>query len=198
MNVKLRVLTIGVLFFSGHALMAQKAKRDTATKTKDIEEVVLVGGVKLDPAQKVGSYNVVSKANFESTAFSSVDEVLNGRVAGLTFSSNGGDPGSANLVTIRGVGSLIGTPNPLYVIDGVVVGKGSDNASIMASWNPLASIDPNQIESVSVLKDASATAIYGSRGANGVIVITTKKGKYNQKTSFTFSSDMAFQSVAYD
>ena len=198
MNVKLRVLTIGVLFFSGHTLMAQKAKRDTAAKTKDIEEVVLVGGVKLDPAQKVGSYNVVSKANFESTAFSSVDEVLNGRVAGLTFSSNGGDPGSANLVTIRGVGSLIGTPNPLYVIDGVVVGKGSDNASIMASWNPLASIDPNQIESVSVLKDASATAIYGSRGANGVIVITTKKGKYNQKTSFTFSSDMAFQSVAYD
>lgn len=79
MNVKLRVLTIGVLFFSGHALMAQKAKRDTATKTKDIEEVVLVGGVKLDPAQKVGSYSVVGKTNFESTPFSTVDEVLNGR-----------------------------------------------------------------------------------------------------------------------
>ena len=198
MNVKLRVLSVGVLFFTGQALTAQKKTGDTTAQTKEIQEVVLVGGLKLDPAQKVGSYNVVSKANFESTPFSSIDEVLNGRVAGLTFSSNGGDPGSANLITIRGVGSLIGTPNPLYVIDGVVVGKGSDNASIMASWNPLASIDPNQIESVSVLKDASATAIYGSRGANGVIVVTTKKGKYNQKTAYSFSSDMAFQEIAYD
>ena len=66
MNVKLRVLTIGVLFFAGQTVMAQKAKakRDTTTKVKDIEEVVLVGGIKLDPAQKVGSYNTVSKANF--------------------------------------------------------------------------------------------------------------------------------------
>ena len=198
MNVKLRVLTIGVLFFSGHALMAQKAKRDTATKTKDIEEVVLVGGIKLDPAVKMGSYTVVSKANFESTPVASVDEVLNGRVAGLTFSTNGGDPGSTNLITIRGVGSLIGTPNPLYVIDGVVVGKGSDNAQVMESWNPLASIDPNSIEKVAVLKDASATALYGARGANGVIVITTKRGRFNQKTRFNVSSDMSVQDIAFD
>lgn len=198
MNVKLRVLTIGVLFFSGHALMAQKAKKDTATKTKDIEEVVLVGGIKLDPAVKMGSYTVVSKANFESTPVASVDEVLNGRVAGLTFSTNGGDPGSTNLITIRGVGSLIGTPNPLYVIDGVVVGKGSDNAQVMESWNPLASIDPNSIEKVAVLKDASATALYGARGANGVIVITTKRGRFNQKTRFNVSSDMSVQDIAFD
>ena len=198
MNVKLRVLSIGVLFFAGHSLMAQKVKRDTLTKTKEIEEVVLVGGIKLDPAQKVGAYNVVSKANFESTPFSSVDEVLNGRVAGLNFSSASGDPGSSNLVTIRGVSSLIGTPNPLYVIDGVVIGKGADNASVMESWNPLAAIDPNAIENVSVLKDASATALYGSRGANGVILITTKKGKYNQKTRFDFSTETGIQSRAYD
>lgn len=178
--------------------MAQKAKRDTATKVKDIQEVVLIGGIKLDPAQKVGSYNVVSKANFESTPFSSVDDVLNGRVAGLNFSSASGDPGSSNMVTIRGVSSLIGTPNPLYVIDGVVVGKGADNASLMESWNPLSSIDPNAIESVSVLKDASATALYGSRGANGVILITTKKGKYNQKTRFDFSTETGVQDRAFD
>lgn len=198
MNVKLRVLSIGVLFFAGHTLMAQKAKKDTATKTKEIEEVVVVGGIKLDPAQKVGAYNVVSKANFESTPFSSVDEVLNGRVAGLNFSSASGDPGSSNMVTIRGVSSLIGTPNPLYVIDGVIVGKGSDNASLMESWNPLSSIDPNAIENVSVLKDASATALYGSRGANGVILITTKKGKYNQKTRFDFSTETGIQTRAFD
>lgn len=198
MNVKLRVLSIGVLFFAGHTLMAQKAKKDTTTKTKDIEEVVLVGGIKLDPAVKMGSYTVVSKANFESTPVASVDEVLNGRVAGLTFSTNGGDPGSTNLITIRGVGSLIGTPNPLYVIDGVIVGKGSDNAQVMESWNPLASVDPNSIEKVAVLKDASATALYGARGANGVIVITTKRGRYNQKTRFNISSDMSAQDIAFD
>lgn len=198
MNVNLRVLTIGVLFFTGHTLMAQKAKKDTADKIKDIQEVIVVGGIKLDPAQKVGAYNVVSKANFESTPFSSVDDVLNGRVAGLNFSSASGDPGSSNMVTIRGVSSLIGTPNPLYVIDGVVVGKGSDTASMMESWNPLASIDPNAIESVTVLKDASSTALYGSRGANGVIIITTKKGKYNQKTRFEFSTETGVQDRAFD
>ncbi|WP_234109911.1 MULTISPECIES: SusC/RagA family TonB-linked outer membrane protein [Chryseobacterium] len=198
MNVKLRVLSIGVLFFAGGTLIAQKAKKDTATKTREIQEVVLIGGIKLDPAQKVGSYNTVSKANFESTPFSSVDDVLNGRVAGLNFSSASGDPGSSNMITIRGVASLLGTPNPLYVIDGVVVGKGADNASMMESWNPLAAIDPNAIEKVDVLKDASATALYGSRGANGVILITTKKGKYNQKTRFEFSSETGVQDRAFD
>ena len=197
MNVKLRLLSVGVLFFTGQALIAQKTKTDTA-KVRNIEEVVLVGGIKLDPAVKLGSYTVVSKANFESTPVASIDEVLNGRVAGLVFSTNGGDPGSTNLITIRGVGSLIGTPNPLYVIDGVVVGKGSDNSQVMESWNPLASIDPNAIEKVAVLKDASATALYGARGANGVIVVTTKRGKYNQKTRFNLSSDMSVQDIAYD
>ncbi|WP_333850807.1 SusC/RagA family TonB-linked outer membrane protein [Epilithonimonas sp.] len=197
MNVKLRLLSFGVLFFTGQALMAQKKNNDT-TKTREIEEVVLVGGVKLDPAQKVGSYSVVSKANFESTPFSTIDEVLNGRVAGLNFSSASGDPGSSNMVLVRGVSSLIGTPNPLYVIDGVVIGKGADNAQMMESWNPLASIDPNAIESVTVLKDASSTALYGSRGANGVIIIKTKKGKYNQKTRFEFSTETGIQDRAYD
>ena len=196
MNVKLRLLSVGVLFFTGQALMAQK-KSDTA-KTKEIEEVVLIGGVRLDPAQKVGSYSVVGKTNFESTPFSTVDEVLNGRVAGLNFSSASGDPGSSNMVIIRGVSSLIGTPNPLYVIDGIVIGKGADNAQMMESWNPLASLDPNSIESVNVLKDASSTALYGSRGANGVVIIKTKKGKFNQKTRFEFSTETGIQDRAHD
>lgn len=199
MNVKLRLLSVGVLFFTGQALMAQKSKKsDTTTKIKEIEEVVLIGGVKLDPAQKVGSYNVVGKSNFESTPFSTVDEVLNGRVAGLNFSSASGDPGSSNMIIVRGVSSLKGTPNPLYVIDGIVIGKGADNAQMMESWNPLAALDPNSIESVSVLKDASSTALYGSRGANGVIIIKTKKGKFNQKTRFEFSTETGIQDRAFD
>ncbi|MBF0597072.1 SusC/RagA family TonB-linked outer membrane protein [Faecalibacter rhinopitheci] len=160
--------------------------------------VNLIGGIKMDASQKVGAYDIIKKEDFELAPTASVDEVLNGRVAGLVFSTNSGDPGSANIITIRGVGSLVGTTNPLYVIDGIVVGKGSDNAGLMESWNPLAAIDPNAIENVSVLKDASATALYGARGANGVIVITTKKGKYNQKTRFNLSTDMAVQSVAFN
>ncbi|MGV0829048.1 SusC/RagA family TonB-linked outer membrane protein [Empedobacter brevis] len=169
-----------------------------ASENIELGTVNLVGGIKMDAAQKIGAYDIVKKEDFELAPTASIDEVLNGRVAGLVFSTNSGDPGSANIITIRGVGSLYGTPNPLYVIDGVVVGKGSDNASVMESWNPLASIDPNAIENVSVLKDASATALYGSRGANGVIVITTKKGRYNQKTRFNVSSDMAYQDIAFD
>lgn len=170
------------------------------TKTDQIElsGVTLVGGIKMDAAQKIGAYDIVKKEDFELAPTASIDEVLNGRVAGLVFSTNSGDPGSTNIITLRGVSSLVGTPNPLYVIDGVVVGKGTDNAGLMESWNPLASIDPNAIESVSVLKDASATALYGARGANGVIVVTTKKGRYNQKTRFNVSSDMAVQEIAYD
>jgi TonB-linked SusC/RagA family outer membrane protein len=163
-----------------------------------LSTVNLVGGVKMDASQKVGAYDIIKKEDFELAPTASIDEVLNGRVAGLVFSTNSGDPGSTNIITIRGVGSIIGTTNPLYVIDGVVVGKGSDNAGLMESWNPLASIDPNMIEDVTVLKDASATALYGARGANGVIVIKTKKGKYGAKTRFNLSTDMAIQDIAYD
>jgi len=164
----------------------------------ELQTVTLLGGIKVDPAQKVGAYTVINKEDFELTPVASVDEVLNGRVAGLNFSSNGGQPGSSTIIALRGVGSLIGTTNPLYVIDGVIVGKGSDNSLVMESFNPLSSIDPNQIENVQVLKDASSTSLYGARGANGVIVITTKRGKYNQKTRFNLSSDIAIQDIAYD
>lgn len=163
-----------------------------------LPEVTLVGGVKLDASQKIGANTIVGKENFELAPVSSVDEVLNGRVAGLSFSANSGHPGGTNLITIRGVGSFVGTPNPLYVIDGVIVGKGQDAASIMESFNPLSSIDPNSIENIAVLKDASATALYGARGANGVIVVTTKRGKYNQKTRFNLASDFGIQNIAYD
>ena len=171
-----------------------------ATESKDISlgEVTILGGIKLDEAQKIGAFQTVKKEDFENTPVASVDEVLNGRVAGLNFSTGGGQPGSANIIAIRGAASFVGTTNPLYVIDGVIVGKGADNAGIMTSFNPLSSIDPNQIESVTVLKDASSTALYGARGANGVIVVTTKRGKYNQPTRFNVSTDMAVQKVAYD
>lgn len=190
-TIKVTSNTLGEIKFTSVTPSTSKDEINLGT-------VNIIGGIKLDPAQKVGSYTVVSRENFENTPVSSIDEVLNGRVAGLNFSTASGDPGSSNMMIIRGVGSLVGTPNPLYVIDGVVVGKGADNASLMESWNPLASIDPNMIESVAVLKDASATALYGARGANGVIVVTTKKGKYGQKPRFNLSTDMSFQDISFN
>lgn len=172
--------------------------RTSEAKQIELSTVNIIGGIQLDPAQKIGSYETVKSEVFENTPVASVDEVLNGRVAGLNFSTGGGQPGSANIIAIRGAGSFIGTTNPLYVIDGVVVGKGADNGSLMTSFNPLSSIDPNQIENVTVLKDASATALYGARGANGVIVVTTKRGKFNQKTRFNISSEFSVQDEAYN
>ncbi len=173
-------------------------KAASASETIELGTVSILGGIQLDPAQKIGSFETIKREDFENTPVASVDEVLNGRVAGLNFSTNSGHPGSTNIITIRGISSLIGNPNPLYVIDGVVVGKGSQNGDIMESFNPLSSIDPNQIENVTVLKDASATALYGARGANGVIVVTTKRGKFNQPTRFNLSSEFSVQNVAYD
>ena len=126
--------------------------RTSEAKQIELSTVNIIGGIQLDPAQKIGSYETVKSEVFENTPVASVDEVLNGRVAGLNFSTGGGQPGSANIIAIRGAGSFIGTTNPLYVIDGVVVGKGADNGSLMTSFNPLSSIDPNQIENVTVLK----------------------------------------------
>lgn len=164
----------------------------------DLQTVNILGSIKIDPTQKIGSFETINRGDLETTPVASVDEVLNGRVAGLNFSTGGGQPGSANIIAIRGAGSFVGTTNPLYVIDGVVVGKGDDNSGVMTSFNPLSSIDPNQIESVTVLKDASSTALYGARGANGVIVVKTKRGKYNQKTKFNISSEMSVQDIAFD
>jgi Ca-activated chloride channel family protein len=140
-------------------------------QTIALQTVTIVGGVKLDPAQKVGSYSVVKSEDIQSKGYSStiskpissVDDVLNGRIAGINLSN--GQSNSSNQIKIRGVSSLNNMKDPLYVIDGIVVrGKNLKN------------INPNQIKNVSILKDASATALYGARGANGVIMIETKKG----------------------
>lgn len=167
-------------------------------ETVELGTVNILGSIKLDPTQKIGSFETIKRDDLEQTPVASVDEVLNGRVAGLNFSTGGGQPGSANVIAIRGAGSFVGTTNPLYVIDGVVVGKGDDNSGVMTSFNPLSSIDPNQIESITVLKDASSTALYGARGANGVIVVKTKRGKFNQKTKFNVATEMSIQDIAFD
>lgn len=117
--------------------------------------------------------------------------MLTGRVAGVSVISNSGAPSAGSTIRIRGGSSLNATNDPLIVIDGFPV----DNNGISGSANPLAAINPNDIESFTVLKDASATAIYGSRASNGVIIITTKKGK-EDKLTFNYSGNVSINSVA--
>ena len=129
----------------------------------------------------------LSQIRDEAAIATSIDDLLQGKAAGVSISSGGSTPGSAGSVTIRGANSLQGDSQPLYVIDNVPqssTSQGTRNSSgdYQPSSDPLAGINPNDIEDIQILKDASATAIYGSRGANGVILITTKKGKAGKAT----------------
>ncbi len=135
-----------------------------------LDEVVLVGYGTVRKKDATGSVTQITTKDFNKGANVTAENLLNGRVAGLTINT-GGAPGSGSAIRIRGGSSLSASNDPLIVIDGLPVG-----ASAGGSTSILASINPNDIESFTVLKDASATAIYGSRASNGVIIITTKKG----------------------
>ncbi|MGC4129993.1 MAG: SusC/RagA family TonB-linked outer membrane protein [Bergeyella sp.] len=200
MNVKLRVFSVGAIFFLGITANAQKtkAKRDTATKTKEIEEVVVLGtyGIKESQEQKVGSYSTVTAQSLERPSALSVDMAIAGQVSGAIINQNSGQPGSNAKVLIRGISSLTGDNQPLYVVDGVPVMVG-DQAGIATTSNALAMIDPTDIAEVRVLKDAAATSIYGSRANAGVVLITTKSGRGN-KGKLTFSAEYGIGSPGFE
>lgn len=135
-----------------------------------LEEVVVVGYGTQKKSNITGAIASVSGEELEKVQVASFDQAIQGRAAGVYVTSNSGQPGGGISVRIRGIGA-INNSNPLYVIDGVIVGAGNSETS-----NPLASLNPNDIESVEILKDAASAAIYGARAANGVVLITTKRG----------------------
>lgn len=169
MNVKLRVLSAGVLFFIGaQTLSAQKNGKDTIPTTKEIDEVVIVGYSAVPKDTYVGTASKVDVKSINAKSVSTVSQALAGEVAGVKVINTSGQPGTEGTIRIRGFGSVNGNRNPLYVVDG------------MPYLGNVSAINPDDIESMVVLKDATATSIYGARGANGVIVINTKKGKANK------------------
>ena len=154
------------------------ALADNASK---LNEIVVVGYGTQKRKQLTGAVTTVKNDELLSTS-TSFDNILGGAVAGLEATASSGQPGAAINIRIRGGNSINGGNEPLYVIDGVLVYNSSDatnagNNVAGTNFNPLATINPSDIESIEVLKDVSASAIYGSRGANGVIIVTTKKGK---------------------
>ncbi|MET3879838.1 TonB-linked SusC/RagA family outer membrane protein [Chitinophaga sp. OAE865] len=139
-----------------------------------------------------GAIASVNTKTLDGTPIRSVDQALQGRVAGVTFVQNSGMPGAGSSIRVRGGNSINGSNEPLYVIDGVPVfaDQGSDGTSL----NPLNSISPTDIASIEILKDASATAIYGSRGGNGVVLITTSRGQRGM-SRITFDSYYGTQHI---
>ena len=143
----------------------------------ELSEIVITGYGERQKRTYVGSISTLNSASIENRPVNTIDQVLQGQVPGLSLVASSGTPGSVQEIRIRGISSLTASNDPLFVIDGIPVITGSTERGSTGSLDALASINANDVESISVLKDATATALYGARGSNGVIIITTKKGK---------------------
>ena len=161
----------------------------------NLQEVVVVAYGTQSRKKVTGSIAKVNGEEPENKPFTSVDQLLQGKVAGLLSTSPTGQPGGIQQVRIRGIGSITAGAAPLFVVDGVIVNTG-DFSRLNNTSNALAGINPNDIESISVLKDAAATALYGARAGNGVILITTKKGRAG-KSKLRLDAETGFGSTAY-
>lgn len=146
------------------------------TDTK-LNEVVIIGYGKSKRANLTSAQTTVSSKDIEKTINTTVEQAIQGRAAGVYITQNSGQPGGGISVNIRGISSINGTTEPLYVIDGVQIAGQQISFGAQSSSNPLAGLNPADIEDIQVLQGPSATAIYGTRAANGVLLITTKRGK---------------------
>ena len=195
---KPKVLIFSYLGYSSQEVDASSADSISIMMLPDLEqleEVVVIGYGSVLKKDLTGSLSSVKVEDEVANQSNSIDQLLQGRAAGVQVVQNGGNPGSGISVKIRGTNSLRGNNEPLYVVDGVIISSAGEDvlpAGVgnigQESQNGLNGINPRDIESIQVLKDASATAIYGSRGANGVVVITTKKGKSGKVNIEAFSN----------
>ena len=196
-NYSLQVNQGEVLVFSYVGFITQEVTYNGQDKinvalvedSAQLDEVVIIGYGSVKKEDLTGSVDVVSSDDFNKGAIQSTDQLLQGKAAGVRITDSGGSPDSAPNIRIRGGASLNADSSPLIVIDGIPVG--SQNPAGVS--NPLSLVNPNDVESFTILKDASATAIYGSRASNGVIIITTKRGtsgapQFNFSTTVTASS----------
>lgn len=160
------------------------------SSASNLNEVVVIGYGTARKRDLTGSVTSISSKDFNKGAITTPEQLIAGKVAGVQITSNGGAPGAGSTIRIRGGASLNASNDPLIVIDGVPIANGG----IAGSANALALINPNDIESFNILKDASATAIYGSRASNGVIIITTKKGRAG-KARWNFSTQNSISTL---
>lgn len=166
-------------------------KINLKSDNNQLDDVVVIGyGVK-KKRDITGAVTSVKSDDFNKGVVTSPEQLIQGKVSGVNVTSASGEPGSSQTISIRGQGGIRTGSSPLFVVDGFAL----DNSSTGGSTNPLNFINSDDIESIDILKDASATAIYGSRGANGVVLITTKRGK-SGKTQISITSSLATSSLA--
>ncbi len=172
----------------------QTVSKDLKLKpiANDLQELVVVGYGSTEKKDLTGSVVSLNSKDFQQGNLNTPEQLILGKAAGVQITPNGGNPGSGSTIRIRGGSSLNASNDPLIVIDGVPVA----NDGIAGSPNPLSLINPNDIENITILKDASAAAIYGSRGANGVVIITTKKGKSDARFKVELNTVNSISTVA--
>jgi len=157
------------------------------TDVTALEEVVVIGYGTVRKGDATGSVSAISSKDFNKGAITSPQDLLVGKSAGVVITTSGGAPGSGSTIRVRGGSSLNASNDPLVIIDGVPI----DNNNVSGSSNILSFVNPNDIETFTVLKDASATAIYGSRASNGVILITTKKARAGSPMTVSYDGNVS-------
>lgn len=181
-------ISFSYIGFTDETLIYENQKTITITLKEDqreLKDVVVIGYGTTTKKDATGSLQSITTKDFNKGSIVSADQLLTGKAPGVRITNNGGQPDSAPNIRIRGGASLNANSSPLIVIDGIPV----DNTTPAGVSNPLSLINPNDIESFTILKDASAAAIYGSRASNGVIIITTKKGS-SGAPEFNYSSNI--------
>ena len=185
-GAKLLISSVG---YEDHEVTASSDMVITlAESTQMLENLVVIGYGVVKKNDLTGSVTALKPDAKNKGVVVSAQDMLGGKVAGVSVTSNSGEPGGGATIRIRGGSSLNASNNPLVVIDGIAM----DNNGISGVANPLSLVNPQDIESFNVLKDASATAIYGSRGSNGVIIITTKKGRRGQRPSVSYNGSVTW------
>lgn len=187
------VLVVSSLGYKNQEVTVKGAQMNVVLQEEmqQLDDVVVIGYGVAKKKDLTGSVNMVTDKDFNKAPAVNADQLIQGKVAGVQMSSGGGAPGEGQNIRVRGNGSLSLSSNPLIVVDGIPMNDGG----VGGSRSIFNSINPEDIESMTVLKDASSTAIFGSRAANGVVMITTKKGKMNQDLKISFNTSMAIQDV---
>lgn len=199
-----QVLVFSYIGFESKEVLVNGQQVINVVLTEDmqnLDEVVVMGYGTQKRSDVVGSVASVDSEEIGVTPVPTFDLALQGRTAGLQITNTSSEPGGDVTIRIRGNNSVLGDNAPLVVIDGYPMPVGSEASATntatgnVTSSNLLSYLNPTEIESIEILKDASATAIYGSRGANGVIMVTTKKGNYQQATNINFTTETGFSEI---
>ena len=185
--------------YVGYQEVTVKAAADLVITLQDdatmLENVVVIGYGRARKTDLTGSVTAIKPDDKNHGLNVNAQDMIQGKIAGVSVISGDGRPGGGAEIRIRGGSSLNASNNPLIVIDGMAMQDTRDGGGVQGLANPLSMVNPNDIESFTVLKDASATAIYGSRASNGVIIITTKKGRGNQRPTFNYNGNVSIAAV---